>query len=123
VSDIDDDSIQSILSELKTLNDSLSHDHQHYEDFLQFKREYFERNEDMRDNLREITGDMRTQSRDIDNLKTNVSELKIEFKSLKFELAPLLELKKYIQEQVIRYSSVGFVFLLTATLGMGQIGL
>jgi chromosome segregation ATPase len=121
--DAESDSIQDILSELKTLNETLGDENQHYQDFIQFKTDYFERNEDMRDNLRDIKGDVRTQSKDIDNLKNDMTELKNEFKEMKFELAPLLELKKYIQEQVIRYSSIGFFVVLSASLGFSQIGL
>ncbi len=119
----ENDSIQAILNELKTLNESLGAENQHYQDFIQFKTEYFDRNEDMRDNLRDIKGDVRTQSKDIDNLKTDMSELRDEFKEMKFDLAPILELKKYIQEQVIRYSSVGFFIVLSATLGFTQMGI
>jgi len=116
-----DSSIQEILGELKSLNTSLVNDGKHYQDFTQFKVDYFERNEDMRDSLRDIKGNVRTQSKDIDNLKSDVVELKNEFKELKYDLAPILELKQYIQEQVIRYSSVGFFIVLAATFGFTQV--
>tara|TARA_R110000764_G_scaffold222692_1_gene311472 strand:+ start:159 stop:530 length:372 start_codon:yes stop_codon:yes gene_type:complete len=118
------ESIEEILGELKTLNMTLStENNQHYSDFTQFKMDYFERNEDMRDSLRDIKGDVRSQSKDIDGLQTDIGELKDEFKQMKFDLAPIIELKKYIQEQVIRYSSVGFLFVLGATFGLSNMGL
>jgi chromosome segregation ATPase len=117
------ESIEEILGELKSLNASLSTDNnQHYTDFTQFKMEYFERNEDMRESLRDIKGDVRSQSQDIDGLQTDIGELKEEFKRMKFDLAPIIELKQYIQGQVIRYSSVGFLFVLGATLGLSNFG-
>ena len=118
------ESIEEILGELKNLNTALSSENsQHYSDFTQFKHEYFDRNEDLRESMRDIKGDMRAQSQDIDTLQNDVSELKDEFKNMKFELAPILELKKYIQEQVIRYSSLGFLCVLAASLGISNIGL
>jgi chromosome segregation ATPase len=118
------ESIGEILDELKTLNNALSTENsQHYRDFTQFKHEYFDRNEDLRGSMRDIKGDMRAQSQDIDSLQTDVSELRDEFKTMKFELTPLLELKKHIQEQVIRYSSIGFLCVLGASLGISNMGI
>jgi len=117
------DSIQEILGELKSLNTTLSSENQqHYNDFTQFKNEYFSRNEDTRDSLRDIKGDVRSQSQDIDAMQIDMTELKNEFKQMKFDLAPLLEMKRYIQEQVIRYSSVGVLFVMGATLGLSNMG-
>ena len=72
--------------------------------------------------MRDIKGDVRNQSQEIDALQNDMAELKNEFKQMKFDLAPLVEMKKYIQEQVIRYSSVGFFIVLGATFGLTNMG-
>lgn len=115
--------IDDILDQLKSLNTTLSSENQqHYDAFQEFKADYFNRNEDTRDSLRDIKGDVRNQSQEIDALQNDMAELKTEFKQMKFDLAPLVEMKKYIQEQVIRYSSVGFLFVMGATLGLTNMG-
>jgi len=115
--------IDDILEELKSLNTTLSSENQqHYDAFQEFKADYFNRNEDTRDSLRDIKGDVRSQSQEIDALQNDMAELKNEFKQMKFDLAPLVEMKKYIQEQVIRYSSVGFFIVLGATFGLTNMG-
>ena len=117
------DYIDDILDQLKSLNTTLSSENQqHYDAFQEFKADYFNRNEDTRDSLRDIKGDVRNQSQEIDALQHDMAELKSEFKQMKFDLAPLVEMKKYIQEQVIRYSSVGFLFVMGATLGLTNMG-
>ena len=117
------DYIEDILDQLKSLNTTLSSENQqHYDAFQEFKADYFNRNEDTRDSLRDIKGDVRNQSQEIDALQNDMAELKSEFKQMKFDLAPLVEMKKYIQEQVIRYSSVGFLFVMGATLGLTNMG-
>ena len=115
--------IDDILEELKSLNTTLSSENQqHYDAFPEFKTDYFYRNEDTRESLRDIKGDVRNQSQEIDALQNDMAELKNEFKQMKFDLAPLVEMKKYIQEQVIRYSSVGFFIVLGATFGLTNMG-
>jgi len=115
--------IDDILEELKSLNTTLSSENQqHYDAFQEFKADYFNRNEDTRESLRDIKGDVRSQSQEIDALQNDMAELKNEFKQMKFDLAPLVEMKKYIQEQVIRYSSVGFFIVLGATFGLTNMG-
>jgi len=115
--------IDDILEELKSLNTTLSSENQqHYDAFQEFKTDYFNRNEDTRESLRDIKGDVRNQSQEIDALQNDMTELKNEFKQMKFDLAPLVEMKKYIQEQVIRYSSVGFFIVLGATFGLTNMG-
>ena len=115
--------IDDILEELKSLNTTLSSENQqHYDAFQEFKADYFNRNEDTRESLRDIKGDVRNQSQEIDALQNDMAELKNEFKQMKFDLAPLVEMKKYIQEQVIRYSSVGFFIVLGATFGLTNMG-
>ena len=115
--------IDDILEELKSLNTTLSSENQqHYDAFQEFKADYFNRNEDTRESLRDIQGDVRSQSQEIDALQNDMAELKNEFKQMKFDLAPLVEMKKYIQEQVIRYSSVGFFIVLGATFGLTNMG-
>jgi chromosome segregation ATPase len=75
-----------------------------------------------------------TDSKVID-LKEDISELKIEFKEIrtdfnnmdknliefKNEMAPIIDFKKQVQAQIIRYSAIAFTALLAMSIGLGQV--
>lgn len=113
--------IDSILEELRRLNNNLSDEPKFYEDFVQFKGEYFRRNEDFSDTLRGLRSDMRYQNEDINQLQTDVGELKQGFQSMKIDLEPIMELKTFVRGQVFRYTSALMAVLLAAVVGIGGV--
>ena len=120
--DIQDNAqIGLILEELQQLNTNLNQQSVNGEGFKAFKAEYFTRNEEMRGDLRELKNDMRNQSEDIDSLQGDVRELKDEFSNMKVELQPIMEMKKFVKTQVMRYSTITMTVLLSAIFGFGQV--
>lgn len=113
--------IESILDELKRLNNHLSDEPSFYEDFTNFKSEYFRRNEDFSDTLRGLRSDMRYQNQDITQLQDDVGELKQGFQSMKIDLEPIMELKTFVRGQVVRYTSALMAVLVAAVVGIGGV--
>jgi|TARA_R110002012_G_scaffold284834_1_gene475763 chromosome segregation ATPase len=120
--DIQDNSqIGLILEELQQLNNNLHQQSVNGDGFTAFKAEYFTRNEEMRVDLRELKTDMRNQSDDIDSIQGDVRELKDEFSRMKVELQPIMDMKKFVKTQVMRYSTITMTVLLGLVFGFGQV--
>ena len=84
--------INSILEELKNLNHNLVSETGFRDDFVNYKMQENERHED----------------------------IKQDFRSMKVDLEPIMELKNFVRSQVIRYSSVMMALVFGAVLGIGQ---
>jgi hypothetical protein len=63
------------------------------------------------------------QGREIDSLQIEMINLKNVFLNFKLEMEPIIELKRTIQKQVMRYTSLAFLALMGMVLGINEVGL
>ena len=72
--------------------------------------------------------DVRLQKEDISELKIEFKEIRTDFNNMdknliefKNEMAPIIDFKKQVQAQIVRYSAIAFTALLAMSIGLGQV--
>ncbi len=113
-----DDSLDEVLAHLYDIGNKLAEEDIFREDFINFRNDYYERHNDLREAIRDLKGDFKAQKEDIGDLQDDIHLVKDKLNRLEIQLEPVIEFKKMIQHQVIRYSSIGFVILLGLTMGI-----
>tara|TARA_Y100000389_G_scaffold62597_1_gene58699 strand:- start:49314 stop:49679 length:366 start_codon:yes stop_codon:yes gene_type:complete len=114
----DENNIGEIMIHLQNISQKLSEDDTFKETFHNFRNEYSERNQDVREALRDIKDDFKYQKEDMTELHTDVQLVKDKLNRLEIQLEPVLEFKKMIQQQVMKYSSIGLLVLMSLTMGL-----
>jgi archaellum component FlaC len=114
-------SIDEILNHLKDISNQLNIDANMSDTFKAFKEEYYLRNSEVREDLRDLKYDFNKQKDGIDIIQKDVQEMKESFSGFKVEIQPLIEFKQMVSKQVIKYSSVAFFTLVAMTLGINGI--
>ena len=112
----EDDMANEVLGYLRELSNNLITSEIIHEELSQFRVE-------AREDRKEIISDLREQSKEIDGLQIEIINLKHEIANFKVEVEPIIQLKETIQKQVIKYTSIAFVAIMGAILGINQVGL
>lgn len=112
----DDYMAEEVLEYLRSLSKNLITSEVIHEELTNFRQE-------ARQDRRDIIADIKEQGKEIDSLQIEMLNLKNEFSNFKVEIEPVLELKRTIQKQVVRYTSLAFVTLMGMVLGINQVGL
>ena len=114
----DENTIGEILTHLQNISNKLSEEDSFKETFQTFRSEYDARNQDVREALRDLKNDFKYQKEDMTELQTDVQFVKDKLNRLEIQLEPVLEFKKMIQQQVMKYSSIGLLVLMSLTMGL-----
>ena len=117
----DIDSIDEILTHLKDISNQLNVDANMTDTFKAFREEYYLRNSEVREDLRDLKSELSNQKDDLGEIQKDVQEMKESFSGFKVEIQPLIEFKQMVSKQVIKYSSVAFFTLVAMTLGINGI--
>ena len=112
----DDPLTNEVLNYLKNLSNNLITSEVIHEELTNFRKE-------SREDKKEIIYDIKEQGKEIDSVQIEMLNLKNEFSNFKIEMAPIIELRRTIQKQVMRYTSLAFVALMGMVLGINQVGL
>jgi len=113
-----DEALSEVLTHLENIGNKLAEEDVFREEFTNFRNDYYERHNDLREAVRDLKSDFKDQKEDINELQDDVHMVKDKLNRLEIQLEPVIEFKKMIQQQVIRYSSIGFVVLLGLTMGI-----
>tara|TARA_R110000851_G_scaffold149393_1_gene289902 strand:+ start:1097 stop:1465 length:369 start_codon:yes stop_codon:yes gene_type:complete len=113
-----DDTLGQVLTHLSDIGNKLAEEDVFREDFTNFRNDYYERHTDLREAIRDLKGDIKIQKDDINGVQHDVQKVRDKLNRLEIQLEPVIEFKKMIQQQVIKYSSIGFVVLLSLTMGI-----
>ncbi len=113
-----DEALDEVLIQLYDIGNKLAEDNIFREEFTNFRSDYSERHTDLREAIRDLKGDFKSQKEDIGDMQDDVHVVRDKLNRLEIQLEPVIEFKKMIQQQVIKYSSIGFVVLLSLTMGI-----
>jgi hypothetical protein len=119
----DIDSIDEILTHLKEISNQLNVDATISDNFKLFREEYYLRNSEVREDLRDLKSELNQQKKGLNVIQNDVQEMKESFSGFKVEIQPLIEFKQMVSKQVIKYSSVAFFTLVAMTLGLNGIAI
>lgn len=103
-----------LLSEMKKISTTVIST-----EYLKSELEHLKSNTDTKViDLKEDIGEIKTDLKEIRTEFNNMDKTLLDFKN---EMAPIIDLKKKIQGQIIRYSAIAFTALLAMSIGMGQV--
>ena len=113
----DSNAVEQILQQLQEISIQLNNDSNLTDTFGNFKEEYYIRNSEVREDLRDLKADLNNQA-DLTEIQKDVQEMKEGFSKFKVEIQPIIEFKQMVSKQVMKYSSVAFFTVVALTLGM-----
>ena len=103
----DSNAVEQILQQLQEISIQLNNDSNLTDTFGNFKEEYYIRNSEVREDLRDLKADLNNQ-------KTDLTEV---------EIQPIIEFKQMVSKQVMKYSSVAFFTVVALTLGINGVSI
>tara|TARA_R110002020_G_scaffold161643_4_gene346937 strand:- start:2319 stop:2666 length:348 start_codon:yes stop_codon:yes gene_type:complete len=106
---------QEVLEHLKDLSKNLIIAENRHHELSLFREDNNARIVEMKDDIKELRLDFKEMHKDFDTIEKTLLEFKNEMK-------PIIEFKNKVQQQIIRYSSMAFVCLMAANVGMNQFG-
>ena len=110
--DVEDAQMGEVLNQLRLISTSVISS-----EYLKTELNHLKENTDLR----------------VSDLKEDITELKTDFKMMhgnfsttslnefKTEMAPIIDFKKQVQSQIIKFSALAFTTLLALNFGMGQV--
>ena len=119
----DSNAVEQILQQLQEISIQLNNDSNLTDTFGNFKEEYYIRNSEVREDLRDLKADLNNQKTDLTEIQKDVQEMKEGFSKFKVEIQPIIEFKQLVSKQVMKYSSVAFFTVVALTLGMNGVSI
>jgi|TARA_X000001036_G_C20059535_1_gene554398 DNA repair ATPase RecN len=113
--------VEQILLQLQEISTQLNNESNLSDTFGNFKEEYYVRNSEVREDLRDLKVDLNNQKSDLNEIQKDVQEMKEGFSKFKIEIQPIIEFKQMVSKQVMKYSSVAFFTMVALTLGMNGV--
>ena len=114
----DSSAVEQILHQLQDISIRLNNESNLSDKFSIFKEEYYIRNSEVREDLRDLKKDLIHQKTDLMGIQKDVQDMNDSFSKFKIEIQPIIEFKQMVSKQVMKYSSVAFFTMMTITLGM-----
>jgi hypothetical protein len=114
----DNSAVEQILHQLQEISIRLNSESNLSDTFGIFKEEYYIRNSEVREDLRDLKKDLIHQKTDLMGIQKDVQDMNDSFSKFKIEIQPIIEFKQMVSRQVMKYSSVAFFTMMTITLGM-----
>ena len=115
MSEGDDIGVQ-VLRHLELLSNKIIISENLHSELSQFRIENNEKIGDLKESLKEVRSDVRELHKQYDDIDRTL----VEFKG---EMKPIIDFKKQVQQQIIRYSAVAFAALMLTTMGLNQAGI
>ncbi len=109
------DAMEEILEQLKLLSNNVLISESIHEELSLFRTDTKEKIQELKESMKEINQDFKVQHRDFDSLEKEIL-------NLKNEIEPLIEIKEYVQKQILRYSAFAVGVLLMALIGINEMG-
>ena len=114
----DNSAVEQILHQLQEISIKLNSESNLSDTFSNYKEEYYIRNSEVREDLRDLKKDLIHQKTDLMGIQKDVQEMNDSFSKFKIEIQPIIEFKHMVSRQVMKYSSVAFFTMMAMTLGM-----
>lgn len=121
MSSVNTDAVEQILHQLQEISTQLNTESNLSDTFGNFKEEYYIRNSEVREDLRDLKKDLNHQKTDLTEIQKDVQEMKEGFSKFKVEIQPIIEFKQMVSKQVMKYSSVAFFTVVALTLGINGV--
>jgi DNA repair ATPase RecN len=117
----DNGAVEQILHQLQEISLKLNTESNLSDTFGTFKEEYYIKNSEVREDLRDLKKDLIHQKTDLTEIQKDVQEMNESFSKFKIEIQPIIEFKQMVSKQVMKYSSVAFFTMVTLTLGINGV--
>ena len=112
--DINDAHLEEVLEQLKLISNSVVSS-----DYLKAELGHLKENTDLKvSDLKEDINELKT---DFKLMHNNFSTIETSLNEFKTEMAPIIDFKKQVQTQIIKFSALAFTTLLAVSVGMGQV--
>lgn len=110
--------IREVLDKLTILTNLINERASMHDEIREMKVDIRSYVEDSRISIGLVKTDVADLKIDIRGLQTSVDTMREDMNIMKIELQPLVDMKKYISGQVMKYTGTGFLAVLTALIGL-----
>ena len=112
--DVEDAQMGEVLNQLRLISTSVISS-----EYLKTELNHLKENTDLRgSDLKEDITELKT---DFKMMHGNFSTMETSLNEFKTEMAPIIDFKKQVQSQIIKFSALAFTTLLALNFGMGQV--
>ena len=111
---VENGSIQEVIQQLKLISSSVVSS-----DYLKAELGHLKENSDLK--IKDLKEDINELKTDFKLMHNNYSTIETSINNFKTEMAPIIDFKKQVQEQIIKISALAFTTLLTISIGLGQV--
>ncbi len=116
----DSDEIREVLSKLGTLTDLINERVSMHDEMRELKVDIRSYVDDSRVSIGLVKTDVADLKMDVRGLQTSVETMRDDMNTMKTELKPLVDMKRYISGQVVKYTGTGFLAVLSVLLGLNM---
>jgi len=111
---VDNDSMQEVIQQLRLISTSVVSS-----DYLKAELGHLKENTDLKvSDLKEDINELKT---DFKLMHNNYATIETSINDFKTEMAPIIDFKKQVQGQIIKFSAIAFTTLLAVSIGIGQV--
>jgi len=112
--DVNNSHLEEVLEQLKKISNSVVSS-----DYLKAELGHLKENtdlkvSDLKEDINELKTDFKLMHQDFSIIENSLNEFKT-------EMAPIIDFKKQVQTQIIKFSALAFTTLLALSIGMGQV--
>jgi septation ring formation regulator EzrA len=112
--DVNNSHLEEVLEQLKKISNSVVSS-----DYLKAELGHLKENtdlkvSDLKEDINELKTDFKLMHQDFSTIENSLNEFKT-------EMAPIIDFKKQVQTQIIKFSALAFTTLLALSIGMGQV--
>ena len=112
--------IKSVLSQLGTLTDLITERVSMHEEMRELKVDIRSYVDDSRISIGLVKTDVGDLKTDVRGLQTSVDTMREDMNTMKTDLQPLVDMKRYISGQVVKYTGTGFLAVLSVLMGLNM---
>jgi hypothetical protein len=117
----DSEDIQAVLFQLGELTELISERVSMHEEMRELKVDIRSYVDDSRISIGLVKTDVGDLKIDVRGLQKSVDNLSEDMNTMRVELKPLVDMKKYISGQVVKYTGTGFLAVLSVLLGLNML--
>jgi hypothetical protein len=117
----DSEEIREVLTQIGALTELVRDRGTFHDEMRSLKVDIRSYVDDSRVSIGLVKSDVAHLRSDVRDLQTSIEGVRTDMNDMKVELAPLVELKRYVAGQVMRYSGVGFLAVLSVLMGINML--
>ena len=116
----DSDEIREVLAQLGTLTDLITERVSMHDEMRELKVDIRSYVDDSRVSIGLVKSDVADLKLDVRGLQTSVETMRDDMNTMKTELKPLVDMKRYISGQVVKYTGTSLLAVLSLMLGLNM---